>query len=268
MLKVSIVTVSFNQAEFLERTIISVIEQNYPNLEYIVVDPGSTDESRSIIDRYRSRLARVIYEQDRGAADGLNKGFAASTGEILGFLNSDDVLYPDAIANAVGFLESHHDMDVVSGHAKIIDPKDTVLRLVYSDRMSVKKYVYRSAVIIQPSTFFRRSAYLRAGGFNIQNRSSWDGELFLEMARKGSRFSVCDNIWSGYRLHRSSITASKKMEESAQAHRRANFRKVIGRDPKTYDRILGFAYRIWKHSVNPRDTYERIFRGPVYGRKV
>ena len=185
-MRVSIITISFNQAAFLERAIRSVLEQDYPNIEYIVVDPGSTDGSRDVIEQYRSRLSRVIFEPDMGAADGLNKGFAASTGDVLGFLNSDDVLYPGAISTAVTFLSARPEIDVVSGNGKVIGPDDNVLRLVYSDRMSVKRFVYGGVVLVQPSTFFRRDAYMRVGGFNAGNRATWDGELFLEMARARS----------------------------------------------------------------------------------
>src|ERR1039458_1375445 len=96
MTRVSIVTISFNQAEFIERTILSVLTQDYLDIEYIVVDPGSTDGSRDIIERYRSRISKIILRPDRGAADGLNNGFAEATGEIFGFLNSDDLLRPGA----------------------------------------------------------------------------------------------------------------------------------------------------------------------------
>ena len=99
MARVSIVTISYNQAQFLERTILSVLDQDYPEIEYIVVDPGSTDGSREIIERYGSRISKVILRPDRGAADGLNSGFAEASGQILGFLNSDDTLLPGATAD-------------------------------------------------------------------------------------------------------------------------------------------------------------------------
>lgn len=266
MLRISIVTISYNQAEFLERTIKSVIAQEYPAIEYIIVDPGSTDGSREIIQRYRSIISTVIYERDSGAADGLNRGFAVSTGDVLGFLNSDDVLYPGAVSNAIAFLNSNQDVDVVSGHAKIIDRHDKVLRLVYSDRMSVKKYLYGSVVLMQPSTFFRRSTFLKAGGFNVDNKATWDGELFLEMARAGATFELCDTIWSGYRLHSQSITSSRKMEQNAAADYNRIFRLIVGRNFNRRDKVLQILFRGWKHLANPRDTYERILRGPIYGR--
>jgi glycosyltransferase involved in cell wall biosynthesis len=94
--KVSIVTISYNQCAFLERAIQSVLAQNYPEVEYIVVDPGSTDGSRDIIERYRSRISKLILEPDKGPVDGLNKGFSVATGEIYGYLNA---LVPSADTN-------------------------------------------------------------------------------------------------------------------------------------------------------------------------
>ena len=89
-MKISVVTISYNQACYLEQTIISVLNQDYENVEYIVVDPGSTDGSRDIIEKYRNRIQHIIYERDVGPADGLNKGFAVATGDVFYFINSDD----------------------------------------------------------------------------------------------------------------------------------------------------------------------------------
>ncbi len=133
-MKVSIVTISFNQAEFVERAIQSVLAQDYPDIEYIVVDPGSTDGSREIIERYRSQISKIILRPDRGAADGLNGGFAEATGDIFGFLNSDDMLLPGAISSAAASLDKHKDIDIVSGHSNLVGPDDQFLRRVYSDR--------------------------------------------------------------------------------------------------------------------------------------
>ncbi len=266
MLKVSIVTISFNQGEFLERTMQSVFAQDYPNIEYILVDPGSADQSREIIGRYAARCAHVILEPDAGPSDGLNKGFAASSGEIFGFLNSDDILYPGAVSAAVEHFQRNPEVDVVSGHAKVIDANDRVLRLTYSDKMTPLRDLYSSAVLIQPSTFFRRSAFQRSGGFNVENRACWDGELFSDMVRAGCRFSRSDLIWSGFRIHRQSITASKRLEAEAQESKEVRFRTATGRARNPLDQATGAVLRVWKHVTNPRDTLQRILRGPVYGR--
>lgn len=268
MIKVSIVTISFNQVEFLERTIKSVLDQDYPNIEYIVVDPGSTDGSRELIKRYESRIARIILEPDNGPADGLSKGFAVATGDILGFLNSDDVFCAGAVSAAVRFLSAHPAVDVVSGHAKVIGPDDRILRRTYSDRMSIKRYVYGSVALIQPSTFFRRSAYERTAGFNLKNRATWDGELFLDMACAGCVFGRSQDIWSGYRLHQQSITASKSTEEAISEVYERQFLRVMGRHRNRWDQFLQLVFRVWKHLLNPRNTMERVLRGPVFGREL
>ncbi|WP_109487977.1 glycosyltransferase family 2 protein [Occallatibacter savannae] len=267
-MKISIVTISFNQAKFLTRTIESVLQQESCDIEYIIVDPGSTDGSRAIIDGYRSHLHRAIFEPDNGPADGLNKGFTTATGEVFAFLNSDDILYPGAVSAAKHYLSQHPKIDVVSGNANVIGPDDRVYRVVYSDRFTPYKYVYGGAVLIQPSTFFRRSAFERAGGFNSANRATWDGELFFDMARAGCKFGRCNQIWSGYRLHRDSVTASKRLQEGRNLVQKRNFRELMNRDPNRWDRTLNRVFQFWKHLSNPRDTIERVLRGPVFGRSI
>lgn len=266
MTRVSIVTVSFNQAEFLERTILSVLDQDYPGIEYIVVDPGSTDGSRDIIERYRSRISKIILQPDKGAADGLNHGFAQATGEILGFLNSDDVLLPGAVASAVHCLEQRKDIDVVSGHSNLIGPDDSIFRRLFSDRMSISRSIYGGVILMQPSTFFRRSTFNRTRGFNVENRLSWDSELFLDMALAGAKFAVVDEFWSGYRVHGQSITNSRTTGKKMHKAQATIFSRIKGREQQKVDELLIFGYRMLRHILNPRDTWERICRGPVSGR--
>lgn len=267
-IKVSIVTISYNQSETLQRTIESVLNQDYSDIEYIVVDPGSKDGSRDLIELYRGRIALAILESDEGPADGLNKGFARASGEVFGFLNSDDVFCPGAVSGAVKFLLNNPNVDVVSGHATVIGPDDRVIRRTYSDRMNPVTYVYGGVTLIQPSTFFRRVAFQRVSGFNIANRISWDGELFLDMALAGCKFAVSDEIWSGYRLHAGTITASRNLDEARRMLELQEFRRVIGRDKKPLDDLLARLVRIRKHVFNPRDTVERILRGAIAGRQI
>jgi glycosyltransferase involved in cell wall biosynthesis len=267
-MKVSIVTISFNQVKFLPRAIESVLQQDFPGIEYIIVDPGSTDGGREIIERYRSRFHAVIFASDDGPADGLNSGFDAATGDIFGFLNSDDALCPGAVSAAVRYLSQHPDMDVVSGHAKVIGPDGRVRRLAYSDRWSNYKYLYGAAVLIQPSTFFRRSAFERAGKFNSENTVDWDGELFFNMEKAGCKFGRSEEIWSEYRVHPESLSVlMNRRERSASAWDR-RFRQLKNRDPDNWDKAMKLALRCWKHLANPRDTIQRVLRGPVIGRSL
>ena len=118
---VSIITPSYNQANFLETTISSVLEQDYPRIEYIIADGGSTDGSLEIIQRYASRLGWWVSERDKGQADALNQGFTHAQGEVLAYLNSDDTYQPGAVAEAVAFLQAHPQVGMVYGDANFID---------------------------------------------------------------------------------------------------------------------------------------------------
>lgn len=265
-MKVSIVTISYNQVDFLERAIRSVVEQDYVDIEYIVVDPGSTDGSRDIIEHYRGRISQVIFERDQGPADGLNKGFAKATGEIFGFLNSDDILLPGSLSHVVSFFKAHPEVDVVSGHTIIIDEHDRQLRNSYSDRFSLTRYAYEAAVLMQPSTFFRADSFNKSARFNVSNRTNWDGELFVDMRLQGARFALMERFLSGYRLQPQSITSSKKFDDGIKVFHKTMFRKIMGRDPRKLDAVLSIYFRLLKHIANPRALYERLRKGKIYGR--
>lgn len=267
-MKVSIVTISYNQADFLEKAILSVVDQDYANVEYIVVDPGSTDGSRHIIERYRARISQVIFEPDRGPADGLNIGFSKASGEIFGFLNSDDILLPRTLSHVVRFFQTHPYVDVVSGHTMIIDEHDRPIRSSYSDSLSLNRYAYEAAVIMQPSTFFRADSFKKSAGFNVHNRTNWDGELFVDLRLQGARFALMNRFLSGYRLQPQSITSSKKFDDGIKAYHKMMFRKIKGRDPRKLDALLKIYYRFLKHITSPRALYQRLIKGKIYGRKT
>ena len=255
-MKISIVTLSLNQGRFLETAIRSVVDQQGIELDYILVDPGSTDHSRAIIERYRNRLSHVVYERDDGPADGLNHGFAHASGDIYGFLNADDELRPGALAEVARAFERRPEVDVISGHGHIIDAAGEPVRRMYSDRFSVWGYLYGGVVLLQQSTFFRARAFEAAGGFNADNRTCWDGELWLDMALAGKRFDRTNGFWSGFRVYDESITGSI----ATGGHRRAAydvdkkrlFLKVRGRVPGGIkDKGQRIAARAVKWGTNP-----------------
>ena len=250
-MKASIVTISFNQAQFLERAIRSVLEQDYGDIEYIVVDAGSTDGSREIIERYRDRIAKVIFEPDEGPVDGLNKGFERASGEIFGYINSDDAYLPGAIGKAVAALRARSDADVVCGHGYIVDHEGVVLRRFRSDPFDARRYALGGVVVMQQSTFFRRAAFETVGGFNPQNKTSWDGELMLEMSLAGMRFTVVDDYWSVFRIHETSISGSQRMRAESRRNRDRYFQRVMGRPRRRSDWVLKFAARLEKWMLDP-----------------
>lgn len=209
---ISVVTLSFNQAPFLERALLSVLAQQGGRIEYIVVDAGSTDGSRDIIARYRHRLAQVILEPDQGPADGLNKGLARATGDIFYYLNADDEVCPGALAQAADVFARRPQIDVVYGNGLIIDGQDRVLRPAFSAaRVTGPLCALGLAVVVQQATFFRTSALRQIGGFNIENRTCWDGEALLDIALNRGRFLRLWRTWGRFRLHDRSITGTGRL---------------------------------------------------------
>jgi glycosyltransferase involved in cell wall biosynthesis len=266
MPRVSIVTISFNQAAFLERALRSVVEQDYPDVEYIVVDPGSTDGSREIIERYRTRISRVIFEPDTGPANGLNKGFSLATGEIFGYINADDAYLPGAITKAVSAFQARPPADVIYGHSYIVDRSGRVVRRSRSVPFDLRLYAYGGVVVMQQSTFFRREAFQKTGGFNENNRTSWDGELLVDLAVTGSHFFMVDDYWSLFAIYPGSITASVKYNQQYQADRARMFRSITGREYHRTHPLLFSLARIEKWLRNPLVPLYRIldksFGGP------
>ena len=268
VLKFSIVTISLNQAQFLERAILSVLSQKGVDFEYIVVDPGSTDGSREIIERYRPSFSHVVYENDIGPADGLNKGFARATGDVYCYLNSDDAFELGALLRAAQFLDERSEFDVICGHAWVTDRHDNRLRRVWSEPFRPLFVAYGAATQIQPSTFIRRDAFIKAGGFNRANRSSWDGELLVDLFISGARIGIIDEFLSSYRLHAESITNSGSQSAQMQRESETRFRRLMGRTRRPSDTAVAAFFRLAKHLRRPLAAWERIARGPVFKRGV
>ena len=263
-MKVSIVTISFNQARFLERAICSVLEQDHDDIEYIVVDAGSTDGSREIIERYRDQIAKVIFEPDEGPADGLNKGFAQATGEIFGYINADDAYLPGAIRKAVDAFRANRSVNVVCGHGYIVNADGAVLRRFYSDRFAAWRYVHGGVAVVQQSTFFRREAYSRVGGFNAENRISWDTELLLDMCLAGCRFAVVNDFWSIFRIHDTSISGQQGDDELSRRLRQRFhdtnarlYEKAMGRPPDFRAKLWMPVARLEKWLLQPAPAFWR-----------
>src|SRR5712692_1271857 len=182
-MKIGIVTISCNQAKYLAEAIESVSVADPERLEYVIVDPGSSDGSREIIQRYRRRFSRMIFEPDQGPPDGLNRGFAALSADILGYLNSDDRFAPGALDFVLRYFERHPDVDVLCGSIRIVDEHGKPsFRRRTPDPVDLRRYAYETCFFWQQATFFRREAFLKTGGFNVDSKTTWDGELVVDMA--------------------------------------------------------------------------------------
>lgn len=265
-MKISLVTISFNQAPYLEQALRSVLDQDYAGLEYVVVDPGSTDGSRDIIERYRDRIAHVIFEPDGGPSDGLNKGFSAASGEIFGYLNSDDVLLPGALTRVAHAFQRHLDADLIYGHGYVIDRAGRILRRCRSDRFSLRRSAYGNSVIMQQATFWRREAFAAVGGFNPQNRLSWDGEFWIDLALAGKHFQRVDEYWACFRTHDGSITHNFHSGGADTPFGREQCRlleKALRRCRSPSDDLRAAMTRAEKWLVDPKNLWLRLFGGSI-----
>ena len=242
-MKISIVTVSFNQREFLRDALESVTLQGYPDLEYIVIDPGSTDGSRELIEGYSAAIACTIFEPDQGAADGLRKGFSLAAGDIFGFLNSDDLLEPGSLQRVADFFESHSQCDILMGNGYVVDGEGKPVRHVKAQNFTVNHYLYGGAQFLQQSTFFRKTAYINSPGLNPQNRTCWDGELLVNMLHRGARIGYIDADLGRFRIHSQSISGSGRLNEQYFEDKRRIFQEIRGRKWRSSDSFLKLLYR-------------------------
>lgn len=197
---VSIITPSFNQAAFLESTLLSVLEQDYPRIEYIVVDGGSTDGSLEILRRYASRLARWVSEPDEGQTDAINKGFGLARGEILAWLNSDDVYYPGAVAQAVAYLQAHPEVGMVHGAAYYIDEQGRPVGRFPSAPMGHAELRRGAPKIAQQSAFLRASAWRIVAPLDASFFYAMDYDLWVRLSAVTPLAHV-PSVWAGFRLH-------------------------------------------------------------------
>lgn len=257
-MKFSIVTLAFRQRKFLREAMDSVFDQDYPDIEYIVVEPGSNDGSRELIEEYGRRVACKIFEPDEGAADGLNKGFSRATGDIFAFLNGDDLLLPGAVRSVAEFFEKNPECDIVMGDGFISDSLGNRVRHVKATAFTVNRYLYGGSTWLQQSTFFRRTAFEAAGGFNTQNRSCWDGELFVMMLARGAKIGFLHKDLGVFRIHGASITGSSRLEQIYIDDSERIFCDIKGRNPRRSDRLLGYFYRTERFVRDPAQLIKTL----------
>ncbi len=217
---VSIVTPSFNQAGFLEETIRSVLEQDYPNLEYIIIDGGSTDGSLEIIQKYADRINSWVSEPDRGQTDAINKGFARARGDILAWLNSDDRYRPGAIGEAVAFLKDHPQAGLVYGDANLIDEGGNIIGKFPAAQTDYRKLQRGYVHIPQQSAFFRGELWRKVGPLDASFYFAMDYDLWVRLA-KCAPLVYHPRLWADFRLHgggKSTISDERCWPEMLRVH--------------------------------------------------
>jgi glycosyltransferase involved in cell wall biosynthesis len=203
---VSIITPSFNQAQFLERTIQSVLDQDYPYIEYIIVDGGSTDGSLEIIQKHQGRLAWWVSEQDKGQTDAINKGFNRAHGEILAWLNSDDTYQPGAIGQAVKYLIDHPEAAMVYAECNFIDEQDRVIGKFNAAQTDLRRLREGYVHIPQQTMFFRATYWKELGPLDPSFYFAMDYDLWTRIAARAPIKYLPGKTWANFRIHTTSKT--------------------------------------------------------------
>jgi len=202
---VSVVTPSRNQARFLVQAMDSVLSQDYPRLEYIVVDGASTDGSAELIEKYAGRLAWWISEPDQGQTDAINKGLARARGDILAWLNSDDRLLPGAVSSAVRRFRERPDCGLIYGDAEFIDADGEVIGRFPAAQTSYRLLRQGYVHIPQQAAFFRGDLWRRVGPLDPSFYFAMDYDLWLRIARQAP-LQYFRESWASFRLHSAAKT--------------------------------------------------------------
>ena len=254
---VSIVTPSYNQSGFLEETMRSVLHQDYPNIEDLVIDGGSTDGSLEIIRKYEDRLAYWVSEPDKGQADAINKGWTRCRGDIIAFLNSDDYYLPGAVSNVVRAFQRNPDVDFVCGQAQWVSEQGAYLqttdfRVDGSDTWELFD-LYRQTSVPQPAAFVRRRVLDKIGMLDPSFHFGLDGEFYLRVLTNFKAIALPDSL-ACMRLHDTSKSVGSGMGFAPEVLRIAH--KIIA-SPQDYpkskvnpNKILAAA-----HIISARSYY-------------
>lgn len=250
----SIVTPTLNQGPFLERTLLSVLNQGYSRLEYIVQDGGSEDNTLDLLRSYRGRLSRTDSKKDSGIGEALNRGFKHANGEILAYLNSDDLLLPGSLHFVAAFFDEHPDVDVVYSHRLIVDSNDSeigrwVLPIHDHDVLPWADYVP------QETLFWRRRIWDQAGGAMDESfRFAVDWELLLRLRQSGARFARLPRFLGAFRVHAQQKT-SRQIRDVGEPEMERLRRQYLGREVSTAEIVKETESYLQRHVM-----YHKLYR--------
>jgi len=208
--KISIITPSFNQVDFLERTLLSVLEQDYPNIEYIVIDGGSTDGSVDLIKKYERRLAYWVSEKDRGQAHAINKGLERATGDWVAWQNSDDTYYPGAFSQLAAVAQSNGSAQLIIGNMNLIDRDDQILRDLKYVRPTYSSLLSEGMILSNQSAFWQRKVHQELGLLSESLDCAFDYEWFLRLLAEGRQTAHVNTTWGALRVHGDTKTSNRQ----------------------------------------------------------
>jgi glycosyltransferase involved in cell wall biosynthesis len=245
-MKVSVVTPSYNQGQFIERTLASVASQDGVEIEHVVFDGGSTDETVQVLEKFGSGI-RWVSKRDKGQTDAVNQGIRATDGDIIGWLNSDDVYYPGAIAHVVEFFENNPDVDVVYGLADHIDVEDRPFEAYPTEPWDMER-LKETCFICQPALFFRRRVVEQHGLLDESLHYCMDYAYWLRLGKAGVRFALTQRKLAGSRLYADNKTLGARVKVHAEIN--DMFKKLFGRVPDRW--LFNYAHA----KVEARHTRE------------
>lgn len=224
-MKFSIITPSYNQANYIERTIQSVLSQSHKDVEYVVMDGGSTDGTVKILEKYSDRITWTS-EKDNGQSDAINKGLKRATGDIVAYLNSDDTYEPDALEKVNAYFEKNPDTKWVYGKCKIIDQDDREIRkwITTYKNLLLANYSYKKLLtenfISQPATFWKRELHEELGYFNEKEHLCMDYEFWLRLGKKYDA-DVIPHYLANFRYYTESKSGSQSTQQFKDQYRLA-----------------------------------------------
>ena len=212
--KISIITITYNSESTIEETLKSVVSQDYPNLEYIIIDGASKDGTLAIVDKYRDRIAKVVSEPDKGISDAFNKGIAHATGDVIGIINSDDVLLPGALRAVADAYEDG--VGVYRGNIFIWESKNDT-RIQACPSMKFPLHTYKKRIVCHQGTFVAKWAYDKHGVFKTDYRFMMDVDLLIRLYEAGVRFKYIPQELAMFRL--GGVTSSLFLKKTGELER-------------------------------------------------
>jgi len=246
---VSIITPSFNQGKFLEETILSVLNQDYERIEYILIDGGSSDNTGRIIEKYKSRFAYCVSEPDKGQTDAINKGFAHANGQILAWLNSDDSYYPGAVREAVDYLLKHAETGLVYGDLDFMDETGRIIGKFNAAQTDLAKLRRGFVHIPQPCTFFRADLWRKVGPLDPTFFFAMDYDLWTRLAAISEFKYLPGKPWAKFRLHAEGKTVNaddRCWPDMLRVHYRDGGKPFASIVWKYWIRIVAAPFLNWK----------------------
>jgi glycosyltransferase involved in cell wall biosynthesis len=251
-MKISIITPSYNQGQFIERTLQSVADQGF-EVEHLVFDGGSSDDTVSILKKFLPAV-NWISKKDKGQTDAVNQGFRAAKGDVLGWLNSDDIYYPEAFKIVLDYFEANPHIDIVYGKADHIDLQDHPFESYPSEPWNFER-LKETCFICQPALFFRRSVVEKYGLLDESLNFCMDYEYWLRLGKAGVNFAYLDAKLAGSRLYAENKTLGSRIKVHSEIN--DMFKKLFGRVPDRW--IFNYAHATTEQRNN-RSSSPRWFK--------